>query len=401
LRNAFAQPQLIGRALAQSLTQGNLVWALIFPFLCLPLLKPRWLLIAAPVLLQHLLSWRSSEWTIYFHYSAPLLPLFWMALVEAVAMINAWGPIPTLARRAISLPVLGCVVAQTSLGPAGGIISATADWSGGTSDRARKKTFLDDIPSQASVLAPLPYLSHLAMREKLYSLHYVLKGFKTLSRTSYELPSPTDFVLIDYGDAATFDPVSGYYHPAMQTGDGRIIPSSDRLLHDFLKRRQWMVKECDALALLRRNDRVVQTGSGTSTGAGAETGLEVESHTTLVGIYRVGEVTSINQPFEIRLHWKFDGEREVFPWMLLRLTRHGQAHETILPKGLCAPETNAGTHEEVWRIAAASRLPEGDYAVEAIFVDNSKRAWLDVKGQADRRPGLLSNPIPLGSIKVQ
>ena len=44
----------------QALTHGNLVWALLFPFLCLPLLRPRWLLIAAPILLQHLLSWRSS-----------------------------------------------------------------------------------------------------------------------------------------------------------------------------------------------------------------------------------------------------------------------------------------------------------------------------------------------------
>ena len=401
LRNAFTQPHLIGRALAQSLTQGNLVWALLFPFFCLPLLKPRWLLMGAPVILQHLLSWRSSEWTIYFHYSAPLLPLFWMALVEAVAMINAWGPVPVLARRAISLlPVLGCLVAQGLLGPGAGIVSATAQWCNETSDRARKKAFLDDIPLQASVLAPLPYLSHLAMREKLYSLHYVLKGFKTLSHTSYELPPPTDFVLIDYSDTATFDPLSGYYHPAMQTSDGRIIPSSDRLLHAFLKRSQWLVNECDAVTLLRRNDRVVQTGPETSN-AGAETGLELGSHTTLVGIYRVGEVTSIKQPFEVRLHWKFDGEREIFPWMFLRLTRHGQTEETILPKGLCAPEASAGTHEQIWRIAAASRLPPGDYAVEAIFADNSKRAWLDAKGQAHQRPSLLSHPISLGSIKVQ
>src|SRR5204862_4404558 len=56
LINAFVRPQLIGRALLQSLTHGNPLLSLLFPFLCLPLLRPRWIIIAAPILLQHLLS---------------------------------------------------------------------------------------------------------------------------------------------------------------------------------------------------------------------------------------------------------------------------------------------------------------------------------------------------------
>src|SRR4029077_15205246 len=100
--------------------------------------------------------------------------------------------------------------------------------------RARKQYFVDRIPATASVVAPLPYLSHLAMREKLYSLHYILKGLKTLSRERYEPPPPTDFVVIDYNDSATFDATAGYYHPTMKTVDGSIVPSSDQLLRDFL-----------------------------------------------------------------------------------------------------------------------------------------------------------------------
>ena len=49
LINAIVRPQLIGRALLQSLTHGNLVWGLLLPFLCLPLLRPRWIVIAAPI----------------------------------------------------------------------------------------------------------------------------------------------------------------------------------------------------------------------------------------------------------------------------------------------------------------------------------------------------------------
>ena len=101
--NAIREPHRIAQALLRSLSHGNLVWALLLPFLCLPLLGPRWLLIAAPILLQHLLSWRSSEWMIYFHYGAPLLPLFWMAAVEGIANLDRKELLPTAVRRAIPL----------------------------------------------------------------------------------------------------------------------------------------------------------------------------------------------------------------------------------------------------------------------------------------------------------
>src|SRR5207253_3451117 len=190
LWKAITQPQLIGRALVQSLASGNLVWALLFPFLCLPLLRPRWIVIAAPILLQHLLSWRSSEWMIYFHYGAPLLPLFWIASVEAIAASDQWKHLPSLVSRATAwLVILGCVAAQIWLGPVSRIVTTTADWFEAGQERARKNAFIAQIPPASSVVAPLPYLSHLAMREKLYSLHYILKGLKTLSRSSYEPPS--------------------------------------------------------------------------------------------------------------------------------------------------------------------------------------------------------------------
>src|SRR5207302_8726891 len=125
---------------------------------------------------------------------------------------------------------LGCVGAQLWLGPLARIVTTTADWFGADQDRARKNAFIAQIPPASGVVAPLPYLSHLAMREKLYSLHYVLKGLKTLSRSSYQPPSPPDFVLIDYRDSATFDPGASFDHPTMKTVDCRTIPSRDRLL---------------------------------------------------------------------------------------------------------------------------------------------------------------------------
>jgi uncharacterized membrane protein len=403
LVNAIIRPHLIGKALLQSLTHGNLVWGLLFPFLCLPLLRPRWIVIAAPILLQHLLSWRSSEWMIYFHYAAPLLPLFWIALVEAIAASDQWKRVPSFVSRATAwLVIVGCVTAQIWLGPVSRIVTTTADWFEAGQERARKNAFITQIPTASSVVAPLPYLSHLAMREKLYSLHYILKGLKTLSRSSYEPPSSTDFVLIDYHDTATFDPGAGFYHPTMKTVDGRIIPSSDQLLHDFLKKAVWISDEQDELTLLRNlgSQRVPVTAEQSSS-ADDEPSVFSIGATRLLSIGTTGQVVSRSQPLEVHLRWKFQGERNVFPWMLLRLFHDGKVKVALLVKGLCAPEATEGIYTENWRVVTAERLLPGDYSLEALFIDNSKRAWFETTDGGGSDSTLLSAPVSLGHIKVE
>jgi uncharacterized membrane protein len=393
LRNAVTHPLNIGSAFCHALVHGNLVWGLLLPFLCLPLLKPRWLLIGAPIFLQHLLSWRSSEWNIYFHYAAPLLPLFWIALVEAVA---AFSRPRAISRVVVWFVISACAVAQLFLGPAPAIAATTADWFAHGADRIRKNQFVHKIPADASVLAPLPYLSHLAMREKLYSLHHVLKGLKTLSRESYQPPPPTDFVLIDYLDRATFDPTAGYYHPAMKTVDGRIIPSSDRLLHEFLRRVSWEVDCEDELSLYR------QLPSGMSSDAslpGSISHFQIGTHTELINITKTGETLATNQSLTISLQWRFRGERDVFPWMVLKLTNE-RNKGAIITKGLCRPDARDGIFNDQWLVTSTHGLEPGSYTAEAIFIDNTKQSWLESSGKPGTETTLLARPIPIGNITV-
>jgi hypothetical protein len=233
------------------------------------------------------------------------------------------------------------------------------------------------------------------MREKLYSLHYLLKGLKTLSRASYEPPPLTAFVFIDYRDSATFDATSGYYHPTMKTVDGRIIPSSDRLLHDFLKRVPWTIESSNELTLFTRGESEQPRERH-----GANPVFEVGTHTQLLGIDKSNDILSKTSAPSIRLTWKFQGEREVFPWMALRLTRRGAEGVAFVTKGLCAPEAGDGLHEELWRIVATNELIPGDYAAEAIFIDNAKSAWSAGAGRNEFKPALLSEPVSIGEIKV-
>jgi len=271
-----------------------------------------------------------------------------------------------------------------------------ADWSARRADRLRKNAFIATIAPTASVLAPLPYLSHLALREKLFSLHYVLKGLKTLSRSSYETPPPTDFVLIDYGDSATFDASAGYYHPTMKTVDGRIIPSSDVLLHDFLKRASWIVNSSDELTLFRQSQRPEPRQIASDGNL-----FQIGNHTQLTGVMKSAHVLSHDESLEITMSWKFEERRDIFPWMLLRLARQGSSDAALVTKGLCAPEASTGTTEETWHVTSTKALPDGEYTLEAIFVDNSQRAWLVAHGEHRLQSTLLSEPVPLGNLKIQ
>jgi uncharacterized membrane protein len=396
LLNAIREPQRIAQALVRSLSQGNLVWALLFPFLCLPLLGPRWLLISAPILLQHLLSWRSSEWMIYFHYGAPLLPLFWMAAVEGIANLDRKGLLPTAVRRAVPLLfVVATLIAQIVLGPTALLASTTVNWFTQEERRARQNAIVAEIPLTASVIAPLPYLSHLAMREKLYSLHYILKGLKTLSRASYEPPLPTDFVLIDYRDTATFDASAGYYHPAMKTVDGRVIPSSDQLLHDILAQRSWVVTSINELTLLRQGERRVpspQQGLGPA--------VDFGPRTQLLGISKSGDSLSKKRSLDIRMFWDFQGRRAVFPWLVLALVSEQTGERMMITRGLCAPEARAGLYEETWHVTSPDRLPTGTYSAEALFSDYPNEIWFRKKDDNGSPRAILSRRVPIGSVKA-
>ena len=397
LLNAITEPQKILGAIWHSLFHGNLLWALLLPFLAVPLVRAHWLLIALPILLQHLLSWRTSEWTIYFHYAAPLLPFFWIALAEGSKKMEHWSWVPNPIRYGIPYFVLlTCMVGQAFVGPLGAMAMTTANWFTEEGMRGRKQRFIDQIPANASVVAPLPYLSHLAMRENLYSLHYILKGLKTLSRSTYSAPTPTDAVLIDYNDSATFDSTAGYYHPAMKTVDGRIIPSSDELLHEFLRKASWEVRSSNELTLFERIASHPESVPPPSDGTDP---VEIARGITLVSITKFTDDLTYRE-LEINLNWDFQQPRDVFPWMVLRLTRHDSAEPFMLQKGLCGPEAPPGSYRENWKVTLPEKIPPGEYQIEALFIDNKKRLSPATSNQLDLKASVLSAPVPLGSIRV-
>ena len=379
VRNFFTEPGRAFGALWHALTHGNLVWALVLPLLGLPFARLRWWFIAAPILGQHLLSWRVSEWSVGAHYPAPLIPLLWIAAVEIFPKLRA--------QRAVAIAIVAaCLACQVWVGPVKTIAHDVATVGERLEERAWKAEMLAAIPPGASVVASQPFLSHLAERERVLSLHHILKGLKTLSRAPYEPPAPTDVVIVDYTDRTTFSTEAGYYHPRMRTDAGRYVPSSDRLLHEFLRQGTWRVHARNEVAVFHRGEPMGAFGIKTPP-------VPFDETTTLAAMQ-----TSEERPGMLRFQfaWDFAGERTRFPWMMLVLNDGKHLYPFV--KGACAPEVASGRAYESWTVVFPETLPPATYSLYALFYDANEAAWQKKSPPDD--PAFTLKVIELGQRQI-
>lgn len=346
----FSAPGKALGALWMGATRGNLVWGLLAPFLLLPLLRPRWLLAAAPIFAQHLLSSRPSEWTINFHYAAPLLPLLWMGTAEASANMF-WR------ENVVRWIALACGVGQVLFGPALSIYHTIADSGRALQMRPLRVEMLAQIPKDASVTAGLPYLSHLANRAQLHSLHFTLKGLKTLSRATYT-PPQTDIVLVDAADSDTFAIVGGYYHPR-RILDGREVPDSDILLHRSLLGASWKIRSINAISLFTRHE-----GPGPVSATGE--GRKLDDFHSLVWLQNLTPAPA--GCLRLVFTWELGKDRALVPWA--RLILEGPGYHGEFEKGPVALGKENGRFAEEWIVSP--ELPSGKYHGQLIIYDRPK-----------------------------
>ena len=351
----FTEPSRLFHALHVSLTQGNMLPALLVPFLLLPLLRPRWLLIAGPLLAQHLLSWRYSEWSLGAHYPAPFIPLFWIAAAEAVTRLRAQKTIAAVLLAA-------CALAHLRFGPAPDLVREVPEINARLEEREWKAEMLRAVPATASVTAAVPYLSHLATREQLVSLHHILKGLKTLSTAAYTPPPVSEVVVIDYADTLTFSITAGYYHPQMHTDADTLVPSSDRLLHEYLRPASWRAQSRNAFTVLTRGTPAPAPPAGSAP-------IVFDETTTLTSMQLVRDTPDAMQ---FRLGWQFTGERTRFPWMMLVLSDGEHLYPFV--KGACAPQIGTGAATEDWIFVFPSWMRPHFYSAFLIFYDASEAA---------------------------
>jgi hypothetical protein len=120
---------------------------------------------------------------------------------------------------------------------------------------------------------------------------------------------------------------------------------------------------------------------------------------TLINCQKAGDVLS-RAGLEITTKWNFQPPRHAFPWLFLKLTPRSEGKTIIVSRGLCSPESAGGLVEDTWWLTRSRRIPAGQYNVEAIFLDNSKRVWAEKSGQTDSPVFLFSSPVALGELRV-
>jgi len=368
LGKIFTDPLRLWNAFWNGATGGNLIWGLLLPFLLLPLLRPRWLIISAPIFAQHLLSNRPSEWTIYFHYAAPLVPLIWMGTVEASANMF-WR------ENVAKWIVAACAVCQIAFGPTLGIYRTITQSGPALQQRELRSEMLTFIPADASAMVGEPFLSHLAKRRELHALHFTLKGLKTLSRATYT-PPPVDFVMIDANDNATFDPIAGYYHPAMKTVDGRVVPDSDILLHRYLLDGAWHERSVNAITLF-------QKGTAQAPERVPPGGRALDDFHHLVGLEPFTTKTAGTVGFVFT--WDLGKDRKDVPWVKLTLTSAERQWSGY--KGPVVLGKEGGRFREEWLVSP--ELPPGKYRAQLIIQENPLKYFQFEEGNKRARvPGI-------------
>ncbi|MFA6392171.1 MAG: DUF2079 domain-containing protein [Patescibacteria group bacterium] len=238
IQNFFSDPLLVLTHVF-SLQNVFLFLALFLPFLLLPFLKPKHLLLSLLVFIQLLLGSFSGELTLKTHYSALLLVSVFITTIYSLEylFISRIKEKPENFRFRIKSYILkepalfvSVFIAVTVYGTVtfGPIIPAIQAISSNQKNESEftqlKRGYVGLIPDNSSVTTSYDLLPNLSSRKYLYSLHYAFLGKKQYSDNLYTLP-PTDYMLIDTKDLLTYQiqfPDDSFYQDAYSNGDDNI-----------------------------------------------------------------------------------------------------------------------------------------------------------------------------------
>jgi hypothetical protein len=193
---------------ADSLRKQQMWFHLFLPVAGLSFLAPLWLLPALPVLAEHLLSERSHQHTIVFQYTALALPFIVTSAVLGLRRVCAWYERVDPGARAAWAGALVLALALTTQVMFGAIAgrkvwqvraASEAIWPDAfeRSVRPYRDRMLARIPRDGAVIAAFDFLSHLATRRDVHSMHHILAGTYTYSSRPYPVPEKVSAIVGD------------------------------------------------------------------------------------------------------------------------------------------------------------------------------------------------------------
>lgn len=214
--------------------------ALLSPTAYTSLASPLTLMPVSLVAAQRLLSQRTSEASIMYHYQAEFIPFVFLSAIYGIKRILRFEhrlarPILTVAL--VVLPLVA-VCASGTLPTMKGILTRS---SFDPMMMIEGNAMLADIPPEASVAATFDFLPKLANYRNLHSVHHVYTGHYTLSDAPYPMPH-VDYLLMNTLDQLCFAP-RGFY------GN-----DNHQRLQSLLSEPGWQLqRQCEGLILFKRS----------------------------------------------------------------------------------------------------------------------------------------------------
>jgi uncharacterized membrane protein len=259
IANFFLHPLIVLRKILTIYNLGFIIGILI-PFGFLSLLKPRYLILLLPPLLQTVLGMGGGEEIILTHYCSLFLPALFIALIFAIKdvmnekIIAKWqaGLLKALSIEekrtfAIILLIIAAIYSFFTLGPVAGSTRIIANYD--QKNTTIRNYFLEQIPADAPTLTSLDFLPYLSSRESIYALHYIYLGQKQFGNGDYTLPDDTEYLLINFDDIINYD-----FEFQKQSGYSKYLSSApDRLRNILTEKNFGLVDIIDSIALLKKN----------------------------------------------------------------------------------------------------------------------------------------------------
>ncbi|UCH12871.1 MAG: DUF2079 domain-containing protein, partial [Candidatus Omnitrophota bacterium] len=206
---------------------ASYLMSLFAPLAFLPLLGWKELLISLPLFAQHLLSIRLTEHTIYYHYTAEMIPFIFIAAIYGIRKIQSFKSIERNKTVFISIILSIVIISNLILGPQLKLLVNLKPLYRDQRDKIKAR-FVKMVPKQAAVMATFEFLPHLLYRQNIYSFHNVITGYIPYSDKKFELPIKVKYALIDFMDPLTF---SCFYRKK----------TSDINLKNFFSETKWTI----------------------------------------------------------------------------------------------------------------------------------------------------------------
>ena len=187
--------------------------SLLIPFVFIPILKPKYLLLSFLVYLQFALTKNGGgDIILRTHYVALFIPGIIASFILAIKLIydnnNTNSKFIKILKSNKAIIIIIIIIANIylllTLSPIG-IKNQDNNLNSEKIDQEIKQKLLEYIPKYEAVATSYEFLPQLSTRPKLYSLNYAWQGYKQLSYEPYEIPKNIEYIYVNFEDIIKYD----------------------------------------------------------------------------------------------------------------------------------------------------------------------------------------------------